>query len=83
MWFCAEREPVVAARREVADVERAREAGDLHDLPLRKKTIGDSPLIEHFDRARMQPACACASELLALTPLDDRDIDPRQREFAR
>jgi hypothetical protein len=41
---------------------------------------GDVP-IEYFDRARVQPACARAGELLALTPLEDGDIDPRQREL--
>ena len=47
-----EREPVVVARRKVADVERDhREARDLHDLPLREEALRDATLIEHLDRA--------------------------------
>jgi hypothetical protein len=40
------------ANGKVADVERdEREARDLTNLPLRKETLGDSPLIEYLDRA--------------------------------
>jgi len=42
----------------------------------------DSPLIEHLERAFVQPACAQAGEVVAFAPLNDRDIDPRQRQFA-
>ena len=53
------------------------------DLPLREEAIRDSTLIEHLDRARMQTACARAGEVLARAPLDDGDVDPRQRQLAR
>ena len=65
MRLLPQREPVVVARRKVADVERDhREARDLHGLPLREEALRDAPLIEHLDRARMQPARARAGELL-------------------
>ena len=52
MRFLPQREPVVVARRKVADVERDhREARDLHDLPLREEAIRDATLIEHLDGA--------------------------------
>ena len=79
-----EREPVVVASRKVADVERdQREARDLHDLPLREEALRDAALIEHLDGARMQTACARAGELLVRAPLDDGDVDARERELGR
>ena len=52
MLVLPEREPVVVARRKVADVERGHpEARDLHDLPLREEALRDSTLIEHLDGA--------------------------------
>jgi hypothetical protein len=60
-----ERQPVVVARGEVADVEiDQREAGNLTDLPLRKEAIGDAPLIEGLDGASVQPAGTRAREFL-------------------
>ena len=56
---------------------------DLHGLPLREEPISDSALIEHLDGARVQTACARAGEVLAGAPLDDRDVDARQRQLAR
>jgi hypothetical protein len=50
-------------------------------LPLRKEAISDSPLIEHLERAYVQPACAQAGEVVAFAPLDDGDIDSRQRQL--
>ncbi len=79
-----QREPVVVASRKVADVERDhREARDLHDLPLRQEALGDASLIEHLDRACMQAARARAGEVLVGAPLDDGDVDTRQRQLAR
>jgi hypothetical protein len=71
------------ARRKVADVEPDhREAGDLHHLALREEAIGDAALIEHLDRARMQTAGARAGEVLRGAPLDDGNVDMRQRQLA-
>ena len=79
-----QREPVGVAGREVADVQLdAGEAGGLRDLPLREEPIGDPALVEHLDRARVQAAGAGADELPVGTPLDDRDVDARERQLAR
>src|SRR5829696_7548271 len=45
--------------------------------------IGDAVMIEHLEGARLQTAGARAVELLAGAPLDDRSVDPRQRQRAR
>src|SRR6187431_280567 len=72
------------ASRKVADVERDhREARDLHDLALRKEALRDATLIEHLDGARMQTAGARAGDILALAPLDDGNVDARQRQLGR
>jgi len=76
-----QREPVVVARGEIAGVERDREEHHPHDLPLRQEPLGDAALIEQLDRARLQAARAQPGERLALAPLDDRDIDPGEREL--
>ena len=77
-------EPVRVPGGKVADVQPdPGERRDLHHLPLREEPIGDATLIEHLDRARVQTARARAGELLAGAPLDDRDVDPRQRQLAR
>ena len=77
-----EREPVVVARREVADVERdEREACDLHRLALARGSARRCPA------DRTPRSCARAGrprasrELLAPAPLDDGDVDLRQREL--
>jgi hypothetical protein len=48
---------------------------------LREEPVGDPALIEDLDGARVQTARARAGELLAGAPLDDRDVDPRQRQL--
>ena len=63
--------------------QRHGERGDLRHLPLREEPVGDPTLIEHLDGARVQTAGARADELLAGAPLDDGDVDPRQRQLAR
>jgi hypothetical protein len=40
------------------------------------------PLIEHFDGARVQTAGPRALQLHGRPPLDDRDVDSRQRQLA-
>ena len=76
-------EPVGVPCGKIADVQTdPSETCDLRHLPLRKEPIGDSALIEHFDGACVQTACARASDVLADTPLDNRNVDARQRQFA-
>ena len=50
---------------------------------LQDETLGDAALVEHFDRAHVQAACARTFELLARAPLDDHGVDARERELAR
>jgi hypothetical protein len=50
---------------------------------LRNEAIRDSALIEHLDRAYVQPACAQTVEVLARAPLDNGHVDTRQRQLAR
>lgn len=70
-------------RGEVADIERIhRVPRDLHHLPLREEPLGEASLIEHLDHTGMQAAGTRAHEVRACTPLDDRDIDPGQRQLA-
>ena len=77
-------EPVVVPGGKVADVQAdAGEPRDLSHLPLREEPIGDSALIEDLDGACVQTARARAGEVLAGAPLDDGDVDARQRQLAR
>ena len=77
-------EPVGMPGGKVADVQTDRgEARHLSHLSLREEPIGDSTLIEDLDGARVQTACARAGEVLAGAPLDDGNVDPRQRQLAR
>ena len=59
------------------------EVDDLMHLALREEPIGDAALIEDLDGACVQTAGARAGEVLAGAPLDDGDVDARQRQFAR
>ena len=61
----------------------AGEPRDLGHLSLREEPVGDAALIEDLDGARVQAARARAGEVLAGAPLDDGDVDPRQRQLAR
>jgi hypothetical protein len=79
-----ERKAVVVPRGEVAVVQAdPGESGNLRDLSLRKKAIGDSALIEDLDGARVQTACTRAHEFVTGTPLDDRHVHARQCQLAR
>ena len=50
-----QREAVVVAGREVADVEGdVGEALDLHRLPLGEEAVGDATLVEHLDGAGVE-----------------------------
>ena len=77
-------EPVGVAGGKAADVEMdPGKPGGLRLLPLGEEPIGDAALIEDLEGARMQTARARADELLAGAPLDDGDVDSRQRQLAR
>src|SRR5882724_4488939 len=78
-----EREPVVMPGGKVADVQTdPGEPNDLRDLSLREEPISDSALIENLDGARVQTACARANEVLTGAPLDNGNVDARQRQLA-
>jgi hypothetical protein len=77
-------EPVIVPCGKVADVQSdAGERRHLRHLSLREEPIGDAPLIEHLDRARVQTARARAREFLVGASLDNRNIDARQRQLTR
>ena len=79
-----EPEPVGVTGGKVADVQTgAGERRDLSHLSLREEPIGDSALVEDLDGACVQAACARAGAVLTGAPLDDGDVDPRQRQLAR
>jgi len=77
-------EPVGMPSGKVADVQSApAEALDLGNLPLRQEPISDATLIENLDGAGVKTAGTGAWEILAGAPLDDGDVDPRQRQLPR
>ena len=75
-------ENVIVPGGSVADVQGYVEVHDLMRLSLREEPIGDAALIEDLDRARVQTACARAGEFLAGAPLDNGNVDARQRQLA-
>ncbi len=79
-----DRERVRMTRREVAHVHHGRaERRGLGHLTLREEPIGDPALIQHLDRARVDSAGPRVGEHVIGTPLDDRDVDLRQRQLGR
>ena len=70
---------------EVADVQAGSPANPAtcSHLSLRQEPVGDAALVEDLDGARVQAAGARAGEVLAGAPLDDGDVDARQRQLAR
>src|SRR5882757_431689 len=78
-----QREPVVMSGGKVADVQTdPGEPSDLRHQSLREEPISDSALIENLDGARVQTACARPDEVLAGAPLDNGNVDVRQRQLA-
>jgi hypothetical protein len=55
----------------------------LSHLTLHEEAIRDPTLIQHLDRARVKTAGPRADEHVIGTPLDNRDIDLRQRQLSR
>ena len=55
----------------------------LSRLALREEPIGDTTLIQHLDRARVEAAGPGADEPVVGTLLDDRDVDLRQGQLRR
>ena len=79
-----EREHVVVAGREVADVERDVGVADSRmGLALGEEPLGHAPLVEHLDRADVQTAGARAVEVLGRSPFDDDDVGAGQRQLGR
>src|SRR5262249_41157398 len=77
-----ESEPVRMPGRKVADVEPGpRECGNLRLLPLSEEGFGNPPLIKDSDGARVQTACARASQVLARAPFNNGNVDTRQRQL--
>ena len=78
-----QREPVVVAGREVADVQAGDgEARDLRGLSRREESVRDAALVEYFDGARGDSERTRAGEFLIGPALDDGDVHSRQRQFA-
>ena len=79
-----EGQDVVVASREVADVqERPRVADERVRLARRDEPIGDAALVEHLERAGVEPPGPPSVELLVGPTLDDEDVDPRERQLGR
>jgi hypothetical protein len=69
-------------RREVAHVQHGRgQHRGLRHLTLRQESISDAPLIDHLDRTRVKAAGPRADEHAIRAPLEDRDVDLRQRQL--
>jgi hypothetical protein len=84
MWFCHSPSPYGCRVGKVADVELGRgKPRNLSLLPFGKEPFGDSALIENLDGACVQSAGTRAGKILAGAPLNDGNVDLRQREFAR
>jgi hypothetical protein len=52
-------------------------------LPDRKKSVGNSALIEDLDRTGVQSSGTRSHEILVRAPLNDCDINARQRQLGR
>ena len=77
-----QRQHVIVAGGEVADVQRdLGERQHMADLPRREEPLRDATLVEHLDRAGMQPARPRSVDILVGASLDDDDVDPRQRQL--
>ncbi len=78
-----QRQPVRVAGGKVADVQpNLGETRHLRHLSLRQESIGDAALIEDFDGAGVQTPGARSDQILVGAPLDDRDVDAGQTQFA-
>ena len=77
-------ERIWMTRGEVAHVQHGRaDHRGLSHLTLREEAISDPTLIQYLDRARMKAAGPRADEHVIGTPLDERDVDLRQRQLSR
>ena len=84
--FLRQRQAIGMTRGEVAEVELdAREGGRLHRLSLVEKALGDPTLIQHLDRACVQPARPRTGtlDLRARSPLQHDCLDPGECELGR
>ena len=77
-------ERIRMTRREVAHVQHGRGEGrHLGHPTLGEEPISDATLIEHLDRARVDSAGPRAGERVIGSPLNDHNLDFRQRQFGR
>jgi hypothetical protein len=79
-----QREPVGVAGGEVADVQlHAGEAGGLADPALGEEPIGDPALVRAPRSCARADRRRGAEQLPVGSPLDERDVDARERQLAR
>ena len=84
IWFCqSPSEYLWRVGKSLMSSDGRAERRDLSHLPLGEEPISDPTLIEHLDRARVKTAGPRAGEHMVGAPLDDRDVDPRQRQLSR
>ncbi len=77
-----QRKPVGVPGGKVTDVKtNVGKPRDLRRVPLRKEPISDTTLVENLDGAGMKTECTRADQVLVGTPLDNGDVDPRQRQL--
>ncbi|SLD34259.1 Uncharacterised protein [Mycobacteroides abscessus subsp. massiliense] len=68
--------------RKVLDAhENARKVSDLTSTSLGEESLGDPPLIEDFDGARMQARRTRSHFLMTAAALQERDIDARKGQL--
>ena len=79
MWFC-HRPSAYGCRVGKSLIGSGVPANDV-TCAVCQEALGDAALVEHFDRPRVQPARAGAGEVAVRAPLDDRDVDARQRQL--
>lgn len=80
----AQHKPVAMTTRKVADIDRyRRKRAELSGASLREKAIRDAALLKQLDGASMQPSRTSPLDILGFASLDDRHVDPRQRQLSR
>ena len=79
-----QRQHVGVAGREIGDIQPEPGVAEGRvRLPSLDEPIDDAALVEHLERAGMQPTRPGAVQALVRPPFDDGDIDARERQFSR